>query len=231
MTLSRVNEADQHDLYRAYASDRQMRLNRGIRRRLAPMVGHDLRKLKLLYSFIFSLPGSPMLYYGDDIGMGDNVSLADRGGLRTPMQWSDEPNAGFSRADPTRLYAPVTDDPAVGYHRINVESQLRDQNSLLAWIKKIVALRKNVPAFAHGTFTMIPSPNPHVLTYLRQHGAERVVVSGNLSGREQRVEVDLRQFAPTEPIDLLGNASLPSTMANFLRLNIEPYGFRWLRLT
>jgi maltose alpha-D-glucosyltransferase / alpha-amylase len=230
MTLSRVSEADRQDLYQAYASDPQMRLNRGIRRRLAPMVGHDLRKLKLLYSLIFSLPGSPVLYYGDDIGMGDNVSLADRGGLRTPMQWNDKLNAGFSQAGPTRLYAPVIDNPATGYQRINVEAQLHDQYSLLSWLKKIIAMRKTVPAFAHGILEMLPSANPQVLTYLRQYGDENVIVIGNLSGQEQRVELDLRRFAQTVPLDLLSGATLSPTGEQPYVLTIDPYGFCWLRL-
>jgi maltose alpha-D-glucosyltransferase/alpha-amylase len=195
------------------------------------MVSHDMRKLKLLYSLIFSLPGSPVLYYGDDIGMGDNVSLADRGGLRTPMQWNNQLNAGFSQADPTQLYAPVIDDPATGYRRINVEAQLRDQHSLLAWLKKIIAARKNVPAFARGTVEMLPSSNPRVLTYLRQYGDERVAVVGNVSGQGQRIELDLQRFAQTVPVDLLGGTTLSPIGGQPYVLTINPYEFYWLRLS
>jgi len=229
MTMSRVTDAEREDLYRAYASDPQMRLNRGIRRRLAPLVDHDLRKLKLLYSLIFSLPGSPVLYYGDDIGMGDDVMLADRGGLRTPMPWNDRHNAGFSQADPGQLYAPVVHDQAAGYQRINVEAQLHDKHSLLLWLKKLIALRKSMSTFARGTVEILSSPNAQVLTYLRQWNKETILVMSNLSGQEQRVELDLPQFAQAVPLDLLSGMTLSPMREQPYVLNMEPYGFYWLR--
>ena len=230
MTLSRVTDTEREDLYRAYASEPQMRLNRGIRRRLAPMVGYDLRKLKLLYNLILSLPGSPVLYYGDDIGMGENVLLADRGGLRTPMQWNDGLNAGFSSVDPTRLYAPVIDNPETSYQHINVEAQLRDEHSLLSWLKKVIALRKNIPAFAHGTLKMLAPANPQMLAYLREWNDERVLLVSNLSGKEQSVELDLQQFSHAVPTDLLRNTPFPPITMRAYKLTIEPYGFLWLRV-
>jgi maltose alpha-D-glucosyltransferase/alpha-amylase len=207
-----------------------MRLNNGIRRRLAPLAGYDLHKLKLLYSLIFSLPGSPVLYYGDDIGMGDDMSLADRGGLRTPMQWNGGQNAGFSAADPRRLYAPIIRDPAASYQRINVEAQLRDQHSLLLWLKKLIAIRKILPAFAHGTLEMISSSHRQVLTYLRQYDGEAVVVIGNLSGQEQRVALDLRQYTGAAPIDVLSEYSLSPIDTQPYICTLDPYGFCWLRI-
>ncbi len=230
MTMSRVNDEEREDLYQAYASDPQMRLNRGIRRRLAPLVGHNLQKLQLLYSLVFSLPGSPVLYYGDDIGMGDHVSLADRGGLRTPMQWNSGLNAGFSQADPGQLYAPIIHNRATGYQHINVEAQLRDEHSLLSWLKKLIALRKSTPAFAHGTLAMISSPYAQVLTYLRQWNTETILVVSNLSGQEQSVELDLRQFARAVPLDLLSGLSLSPIDTHPYVLNLNPYEFYWLRL-
>lgn len=231
MTMSRVTEDDRAALYRTYASAPQMRLNNGIRRRLAPLVGHDLRKLKLSYSLIFSLPGSPVLYYGDEIGMGDDVTLADRGGLRTPMQWNATRNAGFSAANPPQLYAPVIHDQASGYQRINVEAQLRDEHSLLLWLKMMIALRKNVPAFAHGTLEILSPANPHVLAFLRQWEGETILILSNLSRYGQESVLDLQQLTHALPFDLLSGTTFPQIGQSPFVFNLEPYGFYWLRLS
>ena len=230
MTMSRLTEDERADLYRVYASTPQMRLNNGIRRRLAPLVGYDRRKLKLLYSLIFSLPGSPVLYYGDDIGMGDDVTLADRGGLRTPMQWNATRNAGFSAADPRQLYAPVICDPAARYQDINVETQLQDKHSLISWLKNVITIRKRIPAFAHGELELLAPTNPQVLAYLRQYEGKTVLVVSNLSGTTQHATLDLQQFTGAVPLDVLNGRSLSPIETQSYALNLDPYEFRWLRL-
>ncbi|MBM4259051.1 MAG: maltose alpha-D-glucosyltransferase [Deltaproteobacteria bacterium] len=229
-TMSRVSEDDRAVLYHTYATTPQMRLNNGIRRRLAPLVGHDLRKLKLLYSLIFSLPGSPVLYYGDDIGMGDDVSRADRGGLRTPMQWDATRNAGFSTADPAQLYAPVICDPPASYQHMNVETQRQDRQSLVSWLKNIIAVRKRLSVFAHGALELLTPANPHVFAYLRTWRDTKVLVVSNLSHQKQEVALPLQQFTGIAPLDICAEHLLSQIGTLPYALTLNPYEFRWLQL-
>lgn len=231
MTMSRVTDEARQDLYRVYANDPAMRLNTGIRRRLAPLVGHDLRKLTLLYSLLFSLPGSPVLYYGDDIGMADDVTLTDRGGLRTPMQWNAAQNAGFSTAAPPQLYAPVIHDPRYGYQHINVEAQRQDSHSLLSWLKKAIIIRKQTLAFAHGSFAMFSPANPLVFVYLRQWEGEAILILSNLSDHPQEGALELQQFTSALPFDLLTGTTFPQLGQSPFVFTLEPYGCCWLRLS
>ncbi|MGE0826582.1 MAG: maltose alpha-D-glucosyltransferase [Candidatus Binatia bacterium] len=230
MTLSRVTGEERADLYRIYMHDPRARLNSGIRRRLAPLVNYDQRQLELLYSLIFTLPATPVLYYGDEIGMDDNLTLNDRAGLRTPMQWSDEQSAGFSTAEVARLYAPISDDPEHGYRRVNVARQLMERNSLLRRVKRLIAARKRTAVFAHGSLELLSLENKHVLAYLRAYQGETILVLHNLSARDQAVELSLGQYEGISPVDLLHHSPLPSISALPSALSLTPYEYRWIRL-
>ena len=191
LTLEMVSGDERQELYWAYGHDPRMRLNLGIRRRLAPLLDNDRRKIEVLTSLLFTLPGSPILYYGDEIGMGDNIYLGDRNGVRTPMQWSGDKNAGFSGADPARLYLPLIIDPVYGYGAINVEAQERPPWSLLNWMRRLIATRKKTRAFGRGTLTFLRARNESVLAHLRVWEGETVLAVHNLSGAAQPVEIDL----------------------------------------
>src|SRR6202022_478481 len=181
LTLEMVSDEERRHLYYAYGSDPRMRLNLGIRRRLAPLLENDRRKIELLTSLLFTLPGSPILYYGDEIGMGDNIYLGDRNGVRTPMQWTGDRNARFSRADPARLYAPPIMDPVYGYQAINVEAQERYPFSLLNWMKRLIAMRKQHRVWGRGSLEFVARPNRRILAYLRRDDRETVLIAVNLS--------------------------------------------------
>jgi maltose alpha-D-glucosyltransferase/alpha-amylase len=230
ITLSRITPEDREFLFRAYAALPQARLNSGIRRRLAPLLENDPRQILLAHSLIFSLPGSPVLYYGDEIGMGDDLSLEDRFGLRTPMQWSSERNAGFSQADPERLYLPVVADPVYGYATVNVEAQRGIETSLFRQLQRLIAVRKRIRALSRGSFALLHPENQHVFIYLRQYGEETVLVANNLSCSQQTVTLELSQFHGTRPAALWGDGLLPTIGARPYRLDLEPYSFHWLRL-
>jgi len=228
LTLEMVTEEERQYMWEQYAPDPRMRLNLGIRRRLAPLLDNDRRKLELLNSILFTLPGSPVIYYGDEIGMGDNIWLEDRDGVRTPMQWTAGPNAGFSNAPADRLYAPVIDDPVYGYQRVNVAAQRDDPESLFNFTRRLVALRKKHPCFGRGTFELVDAGNPAVLAYRREYRGERVLALHNVSEAEQTGTVDLGGATTGDRpyIDLLtGNtySSGPLTLA--------PYQYLWLSLT
>src|SRR6266545_4647804 len=194
LTLEMVTDEERDYMYRSYAQDRQMRINLGIRRRLAPLLGNDRRRIELMNALLFSLPGTPVIYYGDEIGMGDNFYLGDRNGVRTPMQWSADRNAGFSRANPQRLYLPVVTDPEYHYESLNVEAQQDNPNSLLWWMKRLVALRKRYRAFGRGTIEFLHPHNRKILAFLRRHQDEAVFVVANLSRFAQSVDLDLSAF-------------------------------------
>ena len=181
LTLEMVTDEERDYMYSVYAADPQMRLNVGIRRRLAPLVENSRRRIELLNALLFSLPGTPIIYYGDEIGMGDNIYLGDRNGVRTPMQWSSDRNGGFSRADPARLYAPPIMDPVYGYQAINVEAQERYPFSLLNWMKRLIAMRKQHRVFGRGSLEFVGCPNRKVLAYLRRDERETILVVANLS--------------------------------------------------
>jgi maltose alpha-D-glucosyltransferase/alpha-amylase len=230
LTLEMVTDDERDYMYLAYSADPQARLNLGIRRRLAPLMGNNRRRIELLNSLLFSFPGTPIVYYGDEIGMGDNTFLGDRNGVRTPMQWTSDRNARFSRADPARLYSPVIMDPIYGYQAINVEAQERDGSSLLQWMKNLIGLRKLFPAFGLGSLEFLHPANKKVLAYVRRHAEDTILCVANLSRTVQPVELDLSAFAGVTPVEMLGYTEFPvvGTLPYFLTLG--PYGFYWFEL-
>ncbi|MBL8483978.1 MAG: maltose alpha-D-glucosyltransferase, partial [Rhodocyclaceae bacterium] len=209
LTLEMVTSAERDYMYRMYAADRRARINLGIRRRLAPLMDNDPDRIKLMNALLMSMPGTPILYYGDEIGMGDNIYLGDRDAVRTPMQWTPERNAGFSQADPQRLYLPPIMDTIYGYSSVNVEAQSRDPSSLLNWTRRLLAVRKGHLAFGRGTIEFLRPGNRKILAYLRQHGDEVLLCVANLSRSAQPVELDLAACKGRTPVELLGRAAFP----------------------
>ncbi len=230
LTLEMVTEEERAYMYSEYAPDPRMKLNVGIRRRLAPLLNNDRRQIELLNSLLFSLPGTPVVYYGDEIGMGDNIYLNDRDGVRTPMQWNPDRNAGFSQADAVRLYSPVITDSEFGYQSLNVEAQLRSSNSLLHWMRRIIALRKQHPVFGRGDITFLQPENTAVLAYIRRYKDEHVLVVGNLSHNSQAVTLQLSDYAGVVPIELTGGAPFPQVTDELYPFTLAPYGYYWLSL-
>jgi maltose alpha-D-glucosyltransferase/alpha-amylase len=230
LTLEMVTDEERDYMYRAYAVDRHARINLGIRRRLAPLLHNDRRRIELMKALLFSLPGTPVIYYGDEIGMGDNIFLGDRNGVRTPMQWSSDRNAGFSRANPQELYLPVIIDPEYHFEAINVESQQNNPSSLLWWMKRLIALRKRYKAFGRGALTFLQPANAKVLAFLRQHGEERILVVANLSRFVQHVELDLTRWSGLVPEELFGRSLFPPIGDRLYPLTLGPHGFCWFAL-
>jgi len=230
MTLEMVTDEERDYMYSAYAADPQMRINVGIRRRLAPLVDNDRQRIELLNALLFSMPGTPVVYYGDEIGMGDNIYLGDRNGVRTPMQWTGDRNAGFSKADPARLYAPLIMDPVYGYQSINVEAQERSPSSLLNWMKRMIALRKQYHVFSRGSIEFLPAANRKVLAYLRRLDDDVVLCVANLARTVQPVELNLPAFDGWTPVEMLGQTAFPriGTLPYFLTLH--GHGFYWFKL-
>jgi maltose alpha-D-glucosyltransferase/alpha-amylase len=230
LTLEMVTDKERDYLWSFYASDRQARLNLGIRRRLAPLLENDRRKIELMNSLLFSMPGTPVLYYGDEIGMGDNIYLGDRNGVRTPMQWSQDRNGGFSRADPERLFLPAIQDPIYGFEAVNVEAQLRSPSSLLNWMRRMIAVRRNQPALGRGTFRFLYPTNRRVLAYIREFNGEHILCVANLSRAPQAVELDLSELKGLTPIELTGGSVFPSIADHPFLLTLPAYGFFWFSL-
>ncbi|OQA56254.1 MAG: Trehalose synthase/amylase TreS [Candidatus Omnitrophica bacterium ADurb.Bin277] len=230
LTLEMVTEEERDYMYKEYAADPKARLNLGIRRRLAPLMNNGRRQMELLNSLLFSLPGTPIIYYGDEIGMGDNFHLGDRNGVRTPMQWNRDRNAGFSSADPTMLYAPVITDPLYGYQAVNVEAQSQTQSSFLNWTKRMIKVRKSLRAFGRGSLEFLESENPRVLAYIRAYEDEILLIVNNLSRYVQPVELDLRGYNGLEPVELWGNVKFPRIGELPYFLTMGPHGFYWFRL-
>jgi maltose alpha-D-glucosyltransferase / alpha-amylase len=230
LTLEMVTSRERDYMYRMYAADPRARINLGIRRRLAPLMENDRDRIKLVKSLLLSMPGSPIIYYGDELGMGDNVFLGDRNGVRTPMQWSPDRNAGFSRADPQRLYLAAIMDPIYGYQAINVEAQSRDPNSLLNWTQRMLAVRNTSRAFGRGTRSFLRPGNRKVLAYLREHGDDTILCVANLSRSAQPVELDLSRFKGRVPVELLGRTPFPPIGDLPYLLTLPGYGFYWFRL-
>ena len=230
LTLEMVTTDERDYMYLAYSADPRMRINLGIRRRLAPLLDNNRRRIELLNSLLFSFPGTPIIYYGDEIGMGDNIYLGDRNGVRTPMQWSGDRNAGFSRAIPAKLYSPVIMDPVFGYEAINVEAQQSDQASLLNWMRNMVALRKLFRLFGRGTLEFLHPSNHKILAYIRKYGGEQVLCVANLSRFAQPVDLDLAELEGMVPIEMLGYVEFPRITRQPYRLTLGPYGFFWLEL-
>jgi maltose alpha-D-glucosyltransferase/alpha-amylase len=230
LTLEMVTSKERDYMYTTYASDLQARINLGIRRRLAPLMENDLDRIKLMNSLLLSMPGSPILYYGDEIGMGDNFFIGDRNGVRTPMQWSPDRNAGFSRADPQRLYLPPIMDAVYGYLSTNVEAQSRDPSSLLSWTKRMLAVRKTSRAFGRGTRRFLKPGNRKILAYLREFGDDTILCVANLSRSAQPVELNLSSFKGRAPVEMLGRTTFPPIGELPYLLTISAYGFYWFRL-
>ena len=230
LTLEMVTDVERDYLWSTYATDPRARLNLGIRRRLAPLMDNDRRKIELMNSLLLSLPGTPILYYGDEIGMGDNIYLGDRNGVRTPMQWTPDRNGGFSRCDPARLYLPMIMDPVYGYEAVNVEAQSRSLASLLSWTKRLIAVRKSSKVFSRGSLSFIRPTNRSVLVYVRQYEDEVLVCVANLSRSAQAAEIDLSPWRGRRPLELLGRTSFPVIGENSYLVTLAPYGFFWLQL-
>ncbi|HEX6587908.1 MAG TPA: maltose alpha-D-glucosyltransferase [Longimicrobiales bacterium] len=230
LTLEMVTDEERDYMYRTYATDPTARINLGIRRRLAPLLGNNRRRIELMNGLLFSMPGTPVLYYGDEIGMGDNFYLGDRNGVRTPMQWSGDRNAGFSRANPQRLYLPVIIDPEYHYEAINVEAQQQNPSSLLWWTKRLIGLRKRYRAFGRGDLQFLYPGNRKVLAFTRTFEDERILIVANLSRFTQAVEIDLSQFAGSVPIELMGRNAFPPIGERPYFFTLGPHSFHWFAL-
>ncbi|HET7327562.1 MAG TPA: maltose alpha-D-glucosyltransferase [Nocardioidaceae bacterium] len=230
LTLEMVTNEDRDYMWGEYAKDPRMKANIGIRRRLAPLLDNDINQMELFTALLLALPGSPMLYYGDEIGMGDNIWLGDRDGVRTPMQWSPDRNASFSTATPGRLHLPVVMDPVFGYQRVNVESELENSSSLLHWTRRMVHSRKQHPAFGLGNFVDLGGSNPSVFSFVREFGDDIVLCVNNLSRFPQPVELDLRRYQGYEPIELIGGVHFPLIGELPYLLTLSGHGFYWFRL-
>jgi maltose alpha-D-glucosyltransferase/alpha-amylase len=230
LTLEMVTDEERDYMYRAYAQDPQARVNVGIRRRLAPLLGNDRKLMEMMNGLLFSMPGTPIIYYGDEIGMGDNIYLGDRNAVRTPMQWNSDRNAGFSAANPQRLYLPVIIDPEYHSQAVNVEAQEENPNSLLWWMKRLIALRQRYQAFGRGTLEVLRPDNRKVFAFIRRYKDERILVVVNLSRNVQCVELDLSEFRGATPIELFGNSEFPSVGDLPYFITLGPHGFYWFSL-
>jgi maltose alpha-D-glucosyltransferase / alpha-amylase len=230
LTLEMVTSDERDYMYLAYSADPRMRINFGIRRRLAPLVDNNRRRIELLNSLLLSFPGTPIVYYGDEIGMGDNIYLGDRNAVRTPMQWNADRNAGFSTATPARLYSPVIMDPVLGYQAVNVEAQQGDPSSLLNWMRNMIALRKLFTVFGRGSIEFLNPENRKVLAYIRKFGDEQVLCVANLSRFAQPVDLDLSKLEGITPVEMLGYVEFPAIGQQPYRLSLAPYSFLWLEL-
>ncbi len=228
LTLEMVTPEEREYMWSAFAEDPRMRINVGIRRRLAPLLDGDRRRIELLNVLLLSLPGTPVVYYGDEIGMGDNIYLADRHGVRTPMQWTSDRNGGFSRADPQRLCAPPVMDPVFGFQAVNVEAQERSSASLLSWMRRMIALRQAHPTFGRGSIDFVETGNRRVLAFTRTHADDRVLVVANLSGHVQAAQVETGVAGV--PVEMLGGARLPALAGGAVSLTLGPYGWYWFAL-
>jgi maltose alpha-D-glucosyltransferase/alpha-amylase len=230
LTLEMVTDEERDYMYQVYAADPQMRINVGIRRRLAPLLENSRRRIELMNALLFSMPGTPVIYYGDEIGMGDNIYLGDRNGVRTPMQWTGDRNGGFSRADPARLYAPPIMDPVYGYQAVNVEAQERSPYSLLNWMKRMIGLRQQTTVFGRGTIEFLNARNRKVLPYVRRHQDDIVLCVANLARSVQPIELDLSQFKGMTPVEMLGLTEFPRIGDQPYFLTLSPYSFYWFKI-
>jgi maltose alpha-D-glucosyltransferase/alpha-amylase len=230
LTLEMVTDEERDYMYSEYAKDPRMKLNVGIRRRLAPLLDNGRDEMELMHAILFSLPGSPVLYYGDEIAMGDNVFLGDRDGVRTPMQWSSDRNGGFSRADFAQLYAPAQMDPVYGYQAVNVEAALRTPTSLLRWMRRFIALRKEHPVFGMGTYEPLEPSNPKIFAHVRRYEDDVVLCVHNLARSAQFVELDLREWEGRHPEEMFGRTRFPRIGELPYLLTLAPRGFYWFIL-
>ena len=230
LTLEMVTDIERDYMYDEYATDKTMRINLGIRRRLAPMMENDRRRIELLNGLLMSMPGTPIIYYGDEIGMGDNIYLGDRNGVRTPMQWNGGTNAGFSFADPERLYSPLISNSVYGYQVVNVDSQRRFSHSLLSWMKALIKTRNSYRVFSRGTMEFLRPSNHRVLAYIRELGNEKILVVNNLASSAQAVELDMQRYKGYIPIEMFGRNLFPRFGDLPYLLTLGPYQFYWFRL-
>ena len=230
LTLEMVTDEERDYMYRVYARDRQARINLGIRRRLAPLLGNNRRKIELMNALLCSLPGTPVIYYGDEIGMGDNIYLGDRHGVRTPMQWSPDRNAGFSGANPQRLYSPVIIDSEYLFETVNVETQQNNPSSLLWWMKRLIALRQHYVALRKGSLELLAPENSKILAFTREYQDQCVLTVANLSRFVQYVELDLSRFAGRRPLEMFGQTQFPTIGKTPYLLTLSPHAFYWFAL-
>ena len=230
LTFEMVTVEERDYMYTEYAKDPRMKINVGIRWRLAPLMEGGRDEIELLHAILFSLPGSPVLYYGDEIMMGDNVYLGDRDGVRTPMQWNGDRNGGFSRADFAQLYAPPLMDPLYGFQAVNVEAQMRTPYSLLRWLRRFVALRKEHPVFGLGTYEPLRPENPKIFAHIRRWEDDIALCVHNLARSAQAVELDLSEFAGRSPVEMFGRTRFPEVGDLPYLLTLAPRGFFWFLL-
>jgi maltose alpha-D-glucosyltransferase/alpha-amylase len=230
LTLEMVSDVERDYMYDEYARDPAARINVGIRRRLAPLLAGDRRRIELMNGLLMSMPGSPIIYYGDEIGMGDNIYLGDRNGVRTPMQWNGGWNAGFSSADPERLAQPLISNPLYGYQSVNVDAQNRLEHSLLSWMSRLIKIRRSTPVFSRGETTFLSPANHRVLAFLRTFGKEQVLVVCNLAATAQAVELDLQALAGALPVEMFGKSVCPRIGELPYMLTLGPYHFYWFKL-
>jgi maltose alpha-D-glucosyltransferase/alpha-amylase len=240
LTLEMVTDEERDYMYKEYAKDPRMKANIGIRRRLAPLLDNDRNQLELFTALLLSLPGSPVMYYGDEIGMGDNIWLGDRDGVRTPMQWTPDRNGGFSSCDPQRLYLPPVMDPIYGFQALSVEAQQRHPQSLLHWTKRMIEIRKRHPVFGLGAYEELTSSNPSVLAFVREYtnpdaaegadAGDRILCVNNLSRFPQPVELDLRRFKGVTPVECMGGVTFPPIGDLNYLLTLPGHGFYWFQL-
>src|SRR2546429_1358292 len=225
-----VTDEERDYMWRVYANDPHARINLGIRRRLPPLLANSRRKMELLNTMLLSMPGTPIIYYGDEIGMGDNIYLGDRNGCRTPMQWSPDRNAGFSKANPQQLHLPVIIDPEYHYEATNVENQQKNLSSLLWWMRRVIAMRKNFKAFSRGSLEFLYPDNAKVLAFLRKNGSETVLVVVNLSRFAQSAELDLSAFAGCVPVEMFSRNPFPSIRKSPYVITLGPHTTYWFVL-
>ena len=230
LTLEMVTDADRDYMYYEYAKDPRMKINLGIRRRLAPLLDNGRRQMEMMNSLLLSMPGTPVMYYGDEIAMGDNIYLGDRNGVRTPMQWNSDRNAGFSRADWARLYSPVIMDPVYGYQSVNVEAQTRTPTSLLNWTKRLIAVRKRYQAFGRGSLEFLHPDNLRVMPYVRKYNDEAIFCVVNLSRFVQAAEIDLSAYEGYTPVEMIGETRFPTIGELPYFITLGPHAFYWFRL-
>ncbi len=230
LTLEMLTEEEREYMLKEYAHDPRMKINLGIRRRMAPLMNFGRRQIELLVSLIFSLQGSPVLYYGDELGMGDNIYLGDRNGVRTPMQWSPDRNGGFSRADPERLYCQPVLNPLYSYQAINVEAQDRTPTSLLHWMKRLIDLRRRHPAFGRGSIELLEAANPRVFAYLREHDGDLLLIVANLSRFAQPAALDLSRWRGWTPVELFGHTRFAPIGDSPYVVTLAPHGFFWFKI-
>ena len=230
LTLEMVTDEERDYMYREYARDPRMRINVGIRRRLAPLMENGRRQIELMNALLMSMPGTPIIYYGDEIGMGDNVYLGDRNGVRTPMQWTGDRNAGFSQGETAALHCPLISDNPYSFHAVNVEAQERFPSSLLHWMRSLIRIRKQYKAFARGTWEALPAANRRVLVFLRKYENDTLLCVNNLSKFTQYTALDLGQFIGSSPIELFSDGPFPPITEQPYVLTLAPYSFLWFRL-